>query len=308
MAVAYSDSNYFDNFMQTTNKVQVPLITVGIPVYNAADVISHAIRSVLDQTFCDFELIIIDDGSTDDTWKVIKEFDDARIITIRGDKNIGISGRLNEQIALARGKFFARMDADDIMMKERLQQQVDFLTTHPDVDLVGSSAIVMDERYQLLGIRGRKNMTEKSISYSRTKGFMHPTVLGKTEWFRKNRYNENYCGYEDYELWNRTSKYSVFYNLNIPLLFYQDHTHYELGKTIRNKVKGFSVYGHVIVSGNNSIEAVYQLIRNILAIPIIIFTHFIHLDRFLIGLRNQALTENEKKEYGNILAEILAKR
>ena len=117
--------------------MSVPAITVLLPVYNAAAFICEAIDSVLAQTFDDFELLIINDGSTDATDAIITSYTDSRIVYIKNDKNIGLVATLNKGIDLAQGQYLARMDADDICDKNRLKQQFNLLENKPTVAVVG---------------------------------------------------------------------------------------------------------------------------------------------------------------------------
>lgn len=278
-----------------------PLVTIGIPVYNGETVIGHAIDSVLVQTCQDFELIIIDDGSTDDTWNVIKKYQDPRITAIRDCQNRGIANRLNQQIEIAKGQYYARMDADDIMFPERLQKQLDFMLCHPNADVIGGQAIVFDENFSVLGLRESVAKKIDAQDYSIAKSFLHPTVLGKIEWFRTNLYNERCCGNEDFELWSRTADHSVFYNLNTPLLFYQDKTVYHIASSVEKKLKGVRVCCREIAEGRNRLRALYLIVRGLLAIPSIAVIHLLHLDRYAIKMRNQKLSHRDKDVYQHLL-------
>ncbi|SVC41049.1 uncharacterized protein METZ01_LOCUS293903, partial [marine metagenome] len=112
----------------------LPLITVLMPVYNGAKYLNEAIDSILNQTFQNFEFIIIDDGSTDDSVKIIKSYDDNRIRLVENRNNLGQSETLNKGLSLTRGKYIARMDQDDISMPERLKKQFEFMENNSDVD------------------------------------------------------------------------------------------------------------------------------------------------------------------------------
>lgn len=211
-----------------------PLVTVAIPVYNGKRYIHESIQSVLDQTFADFELIITDDGSTDGTMEIVRTFQDPRIRVVADGVHKGLAIRLNEQIADARGVFFARMDADDVMMPLRLERQVQFMREHPETDVVGSAAEVIDEDGRAIGYRnfgrwkrgaGRKSGTD---GFERVLSFMHPTVMGKTEWFRNYYYNPACEGCEDKDLWLRSRNQSCFYSLCEPLLRYRDAQRFNL--------------------------------------------------------------------------------
>lgn len=197
-----------------------PKITVGIPNFNGSKYLKYAIDSVLRQSYTDFELIISDDGSTDDSLKIIQEYQNHPNVRIISSKeNRGLSFRLNEQINMARGQYFCRMDSDDIMLPDRLKIQFDFLEHSPDVDIVGSAAIVIDENNIILGSRSYI----PDSGYSRDcSGFIHPTVMGKTSFFRKNQYSDKFSGAEDSELWIRCKNFANFKIINKPLLFYRD--------------------------------------------------------------------------------------
>ena len=125
--------------------MQMPKVTVLMPAYNAANYIGEAIDSVLQQSFDDFELLIINDGSTDNTTQVIRSYNDTRIILIDHHVNHGIAAALNTGLSKAGGKYIARFDADDICSPERLQEQVSFLDNHPDYVLTGSDAEYISE-------------------------------------------------------------------------------------------------------------------------------------------------------------------
>src|SRR5687768_3299275 len=124
-----------------------PLISVVMPVYNSEKYLSAAIDSILNQTCGDFELLIFDDGSTDDSWKIIKQYAqlDTRIVPFRNDINSGYVVHLNDGVLRANGDFIARMDSDDIALPDRLALQLDFLKNNLHVGVVGTSSIEIDE-------------------------------------------------------------------------------------------------------------------------------------------------------------------
>ena len=125
------------------------IVSIGMPVFNAEKHLKIAIDSVLNQDFKEFELIISDDGSTDNSLNIIQSYTDKRIKLLSDSSNKGIGYRLNEQIALSKGVYFARMDSDDIMFPDRILEQVKFLQEHPNVDVVGGSAVVINEYDQI---------------------------------------------------------------------------------------------------------------------------------------------------------------
>jgi glycosyltransferase involved in cell wall biosynthesis len=199
-----------------------PLISIGIPIYNAEKFLSFAIRSVINQSYKNWELILTDDGSSDKSVEIAKEYlFDSRIKLIIDPENKGLNYRLNQQITLAKGKYFARMDADDIMHPERIQQQVAFLESHPHIDVVGSAAFSIDIHNQIQGLLPVNPHPLNLKDVFKHRCFIHPAITAKSDWFRKNRYSEKYYRMEDTELWARTILQSKFRNIEVPLLYYR---------------------------------------------------------------------------------------
>src|SRR5579872_6896113 len=122
-----------------------PAISVVMPTYNGERFLRPAIESILNQTFPNFELIIIDDGSTDNTPHILSEFKDTRLTVLTNQQNLGIAVATNRGLAAARGEYIALQDHDDISLPHRFQTQLDFLNTHPEIALVGSAAELIDE-------------------------------------------------------------------------------------------------------------------------------------------------------------------
>lgn len=190
---------------------ELPLITIGMPVYNNAPYIKAAIQSILAQTYVNWELIILDDGSKDGTLSIVNQMPDSRIRVQAGDRNLGLAARLNQAVALGRGKYFARMDGDDISFPQRLALQVDFLEKHLEVDIVGTGLVTFNDSGNIVGkIPLRQSHNE--ICRKPWSGFhlAHATWMGKRDWFLANRYNSNLRRAEDQDLLLRTYKYSHF--------------------------------------------------------------------------------------------------
>lgn len=194
------------------------IITIGLPVYNAELFIKDAIQSILNQTCKDFKLVIVDDGSTDNSIQIINSFDDDRIEFLIDNKNLGLPARLNQIAAITTTKYLARMDSDDIMHPERIAKQLEILCANENIDVLGTNVISIDEFNNIQGIR-YTNMEPKLIPCTI---FIHPTIIAKTDWFLKNPYDVKAIRIEDADLWNRTYKTSNFQRLNTPLLFYRE--------------------------------------------------------------------------------------
>ncbi|PJG42966.1 glycosyl transferase family 2 [Acinetobacter tandoii] len=200
------------------------LISVVLPAYNSELYIKEAIDSVLAQTFTNFELIILNDGSSDKTEEIILSFQDSRIIYVKNEQNLGLIGTLNKGMALAKGKYIARMDADDICLPERFAKQINFLEENPDYVICGTAA------YRFLN-----NLTDKRAFYVPISddnirvrlffntGFIHPSVMFRTETIRIHNlsFSENYKYAEDYYFWMDLLQYGKGFNLKEKLLYYR---------------------------------------------------------------------------------------
>ncbi len=199
--------------------MQRPKITVLMSVYNGEKYLREATDSILNQTFRDFEFIIINDGSTDDTSEILENYDDPRIIVINNRKNIGLTKSLNKGLRMAKGEYIARQDADDISFPQRLEKEVNFLEKHKRVGLIGSS-------FQLISENGKSLTTHKVLTTNEEikKGlregnrFGHGSVMFRRECLDKvGFYREEFRSAQDYDLWLRISeKYNVA-NISEPL-------------------------------------------------------------------------------------------
>lgn len=182
-----------------------PAITVLMPTYNGAKHIRTAIDSVLSQTFSDFELLIVNDGSGDDTLKVINSYNDNRIRIVTNEVNIGITKSLNRGLKEARGEYIARLDDDDIALPERLQKQCNFLNTHQDVVLVGSFVEYIDKNGNPIRIRKtpiKPRVIQYELIYANC--FYHSALMfRKEEILSIGGYNEDFKHAQDYELFSR---------------------------------------------------------------------------------------------------------
>lgn len=200
-----------------------PLVTVAMPIYNAGKYLRLAVLSIIKQTFTDWELLIVDDGSTDDALRSIADINDARIRIYRDGLNKGLAVRLNECIDRACGQYFARMDQDDVSFPERFEQQVKALQRDSVLDLVAVRAITISGDDRFTGWLPCAT-TQQDISAKPWRGFYlpHPSWMGKTVWFRKYRYmipGPYFC--EDQELLLRSYSQSRFEMIAAPLFAYR---------------------------------------------------------------------------------------
>jgi glycosyltransferase involved in cell wall biosynthesis len=197
-----------------------PQLTVLMPAYNAAKYIGEAIASVLEQSFTDFELLVINDGSTDETAKIVSLFNDSRIVLIT-QENKGVAAALNLGLTYARAPYIARFDADDICNKNRLKIQYDFITAYPQYSIVGSAADYIDAEGHYIFTHhpeGHLNEEIQQLKYS-VCPFIHSSVMYKKEAIINNGgYNEHAYTYEDHFLWMNILKNEKACNLSQSLI------------------------------------------------------------------------------------------
>lgn len=187
------------------------MVSVGMPVYNCAETVGSAIRSILNQSYENWELLIVDDGSVDGTVEVARSFTDARIKIFADGEHQGLVARLNQAVAMSGGEYFARMDGDDVAFPERLRRQVEFLVENGHVNLMGCGVMVFGVQGAALGTR-RVAETHEEICRRPWAGFQlpHPTWMGRREWFRAHPYDAEATRAEDQVLLLRNYGSSCF--------------------------------------------------------------------------------------------------
>ena len=234
----------------TASLINSPEISVIMPVYNGEIFIRDAIESILNQTYRNFEFIIINDGSFDKTQEIIESYPDSRIICLENKKNIGVANSRNRGLSIARGSYIAIMDADDISIPDRFSKQLVFLKGHPEVGVCGGGMKVIDRD-------GRKIKTRTPPTLHQVIHWAlmfncciaQPTVMCKKAIIQDiGGYNSEFIPADDYDLWTRIIGHHKIANLSEFLLEYRMH-----GKNISK------IYHEEIVS--NSFKCSTQLIR-----------------------------------------------
>ncbi|RCV91011.1 glycosyltransferase family 2 protein [Billgrantia montanilacus] len=186
-------------------KCSLPPVSIGIPFFNAEDTLLDAVRAVFSQSHIDWELILLDDGSTDNSLELAQSIKDPRVRVYSDGKNRWLAARLNQVTALASHDFIARMDADDLISPERLRIQLEFLLARPKLDLVSTGICSLSNNNYPLGLRVPSNgykISPKTL-LSGNSGIVHASLLGKRAWFQRNPYRENIRVGEDANLWVR---------------------------------------------------------------------------------------------------------
>ena len=201
-----------------------PLVSILMPVYKTAPYLREAMDSMLSQTFTDFELIVLDDCSPDDAAAIMDTYSDSRIVRYKGEKNAGLSNVLNVGIGMARGKYIARMDSDDISLPNRLQVQVDYLETHPEIDLVSVGM-------RLFGAKEEVWIRELNPEKVKINALFHSPILHASSVWRKDsfenqglRFRQERVPAEDYDLWVRALVKGLKL-VNLPDVLYKYRMH-----------------------------------------------------------------------------------
>jgi glycosyltransferase involved in cell wall biosynthesis len=179
----------------------VPLVSVLLAVHDDARYLPGAVESVLQQTVRDLELIVVDDGSTDETSDILGALDDPRVVLLRNDSQLGLAASLNRALDRAKGKYVARLDADDVALPERLERQLARMT---EVAVLGTAVLDLDEHGQT-GTLHRNPLGPRAVRWISlfSSPFFHPTVLVDRDALGDLRYDPSYLESEDYELWTR---------------------------------------------------------------------------------------------------------
>lgn len=238
-------------------KQQKPLVSVIMPVYNAGDFLVEAIESIVSQTYENWELIVVDDASTDNSWQIIKEYKERypnKIKAVRLRKNRNAGGDVAGEIGfrMAKGELVARMDADDISTPDRLERQVRFLQKHKKVDIVGSVAWVINERGEILGKKLVPTTYEKiKEEFFVFHPLIHPTVMVRRSSFGKSFYKIDYPANNDYwTFFNYLFEGKIIANIKKPLLQYRIHNDNDSLKRIKkNFINSLKIRWEMVKKG-----------------------------------------------------------
>lgn len=199
-----------------------PKVTVLMPVYNGEKYVKEAMDSILNQTFSDFEFLVIDDGSTDQTFDIVDSYKDERIRTVRWSQNMGLVHSLNCGIEMARGEYIARMDCDDISMPDRLKKQVVFMDRHAEVGICGTWVRFFPKEHSFvwkLPIKHERIVSRLLFDAA----IAHPSVIIRKEVLLRHnlRYKSEFKHAEDYDLWVRAGQCTRLANIPRIMLCYR---------------------------------------------------------------------------------------
>lgn len=279
-------------------------ISIGIPFFNAEKYLEDAIKSVLAQTFQNWELILVDDGSTDRSLEIARSFVDPRIRIISDGSNRRLPYRLNQIINEAEYDLIARMDADDLMAVDRLEKQIKVLNENPKIDLVVTSLYSIGNKNEILGKRIFSNhqMQPKEILQGLT-NLLHPSLLARKAWCKRNPYQVNNCLAEDYELWLSAAIKNDFNYVVMqePLYFYREVENVKKEKMIRGyntQIEVIKKYYNNVISDleKNKIVLKFEIKKMIVEI-----LSFLNLMRILNKRRMTTVSEDDKNFYASQL-------
>lgn len=268
-----------------------PLVSIAMPVYNAEKTLAAAVRSILYQTYTNFELIVIDDGSTDNTLSIARSFKDPRIKIISDGNNSGLSTRLNQALDICGGEYFARMDSDDVSFPERIEKQVHFLNEHEEVDLMGAGILIYQENGNLKGVVPILE-THEEICRSPWGGFYmaHPTWMGRTGWFLKYRYRSlskkaSSDKAQDQFLLFRTHRTSRFACINEVLLGYRED-----GRSLKKSLKARYLLCRGVAFESIRRGWFYTALMSVINQSLKMLGDILSIKFGIMGLRNSLLT------------------
>ncbi len=209
--------------MIATTNYSHPLVSVVMPVYNGEKYLREAVESILNQTYTNFEFLVINDGSTDTTFGIVSSYKDQRIRIINNETNIKLIASLNKGLDLAKGDYIIRMDADDVSLSNRIERQVEFMQAHPNIGVCGSFYQTIDKEEKV--IKYPIDHNELAVSLLFYNPICHPTVIIRNSVILKNglRFKEEYIHAEEYKFWADCMNYSELANIPEVLLNYREH-------------------------------------------------------------------------------------
>ncbi|NQZ23889.1 MAG: glycosyltransferase family 2 protein [Colwellia sp.] len=273
-------------------------VSIGIPFFNPGDYFNTSIHSILNQTYTDFELILLDDGSTDNSLNVARSFVDSRIKVISDGKNKGLPYRLNQLIDISQGEFIARMDADDLSSPDRIAQQVALLDETTDVDIIATGICSITNDNHVIGYRipsRNKNMTSSITDaiFARYE-IAHATILARKSWYLRNKYNEKAKLMEDYQLWIDAT---IKNDLNIayikkPLYFYREESSVNYRKAVKAYFNCYKIVFNQYFNYLSLHDKIRITLLTIIKITVVSAANLFNLSDKLLYMRNKGTEQD----------------
>lgn len=246
--------------------METPFVSILLPVYNGSSFIRETVDSLLNQTFSNFELIIINDCSTDSTLEILSTYEDNRIQIVTNSQNEGLISVLNKGINLSKGDYIVRIDADDIAMIDRIEKQLDFLEKNSDYVLVGSAAkLIYNEHKTEEVLHYYTEHSDLVFAMGYYCPIIHPSVMLRTSIIKENQlyFDYAYKHAEDYAFWTKIIHFGKFKNLSESLIYYRKHTnqisekHTETQIEITEKIRRSYVSNYLFDFSNEEIDYLF---------------------------------------------------
>jgi glycosyltransferase involved in cell wall biosynthesis len=280
-----------------------PLVSIVIPFFNNETTLLDAIKSVFAQTYTNWELILLNDGSKDNSLQLAKSIKDNRVRVISDGQNRGLVFRLNQSPSLVNGEFIARMDGDDLMHPERIAKQMKEFFNNPDLDVVDTGAYSIDELGNPIGVRGLIPINYSPEYILKNAMLLHASIVAKKEWFEKYSYDPIYIRAEDRELWLRSYNSSNYGRVMEPLYIVRE------GKVnVKNYLRGlktvikiYKVYGFKILP---FFKIRIEIIKSYFKIFVIFFLGLFNIHNIITKRRNKPLSDEESKRVSVIIKQI----
>lgn len=293
--------------------MQKEFISIGIPFYNAELYLEDAICSVLAQTHKNWELILLDDGSTDKSLEIARAYEkfDERIRVISDGENKRLAARLNQIIKEAKYDFIARMDADDLMSNDRLEKQLITLKQNPSIDLVTSGRLTIGYNNELTGIRlGRNYQMNAAMILNGLTNLLHASLMARKEWCIRNPYNEKRVIAQDYELWLTAAKKDDlrYIVLKKPLYWYrvmENVTYEKLLKGYTTQIEIINAHYRGIISSSKKRKIITKFKAKKLIVKSLYKLNLLNL---LLEKRSDKVTQQAIEYYNQHYANILRER
>jgi glycosyltransferase involved in cell wall biosynthesis len=239
-----------------------PLVTVGICFFNCERSLLAAVKSVFSQTFQGWELILLDGGSTDKSLEIAKSIKDPRVRVVGDGHYCTHPAALNQLTDLARGKYIANMDGDDLCSPMRLQKQLDLFIKDPSLDVIGTGIIYLDGNDLPLGQAIFPPSHEEICRTPyRTVRLCHGSIMGRRVWHLQNRYNESAVRMEDFDLWLRSYQHSNFSNVCEALYYYRCETSFSQKKLLIARINCIKLIWRHYVKSNMLKAFSYSLLQ-----------------------------------------------
>lgn len=281
-------------------------ISIAIPIYNAEDYLPQAIHSVINQSFSDWELLLVDDGSQDNSLAIAKDYakKDSRIRVIHDGQNKKLPTRLNQIIDESKGEYIARMDADDLIHPDRLKLQLSFLEENPQYDLVSTGTASINNDNKVYGYRVFNDANLEFIEPRPSYPITHASILAKRSWYERNRYNTDHPRSQDYELWCRTSSNKDLKIAILPdlLYYYREEGNLDAKKLTSSYLNHFIIYSKY--SKSFSLKNLLKVGTKIAIVKGLSYTGFLQM---IAKRRNKGNLKLETiNEHQKIINEIIA--